>query len=193
MRALASAGISVDEIDFVMCTHLHVDHVGWNTRLEGGRWGPTFPNARYVFGKAEFDYWTERRPRPRCRRLSTAYCRWSRPGAPISCATTTRSAITFASCRRRVTPRARRVHFRPWQGRRGFQRRFDAFAAANALSRTVSEIRCRPGAGGAHPAQFPGGAIATPTRCAAARISPRLRPGKIRRRADGFSCEAVAR
>ena len=59
MRALASAGISVDEIDFVMCTHLHVDHVGWNTRLEDGRWVPTFPNARYIFGKAEFDYWTE--------------------------------------------------------------------------------------------------------------------------------------
>jgi glyoxylase-like metal-dependent hydrolase (beta-lactamase superfamily II) len=42
-----------------MCTHLHVDHVGWNTRLENGRWVPTFPNARYVFGKSEFDYWTE--------------------------------------------------------------------------------------------------------------------------------------
>ena len=42
-----------------MCTHLHVDHVGWNTRLENGRWVPTFPNARYVFGKTEFDYWTE--------------------------------------------------------------------------------------------------------------------------------------
>jgi glyoxylase-like metal-dependent hydrolase (beta-lactamase superfamily II) len=59
MRALASAGISVDEIDFVMCTHLHVDHVGWNTRLENGRWVPTFPNARYIFGRAEFDYWSE--------------------------------------------------------------------------------------------------------------------------------------
>jgi glyoxylase-like metal-dependent hydrolase (beta-lactamase superfamily II) len=45
-------------IDFVMCTHLHVDHVGWNTRLENGRWVPTFPKARYVFGKGEFDYWT---------------------------------------------------------------------------------------------------------------------------------------
>src|SRR6266403_2191812 len=43
----------------VMCTHLHVDHVGWNTRLENGRWVPTFPNARYVFAKSEFDYWTE--------------------------------------------------------------------------------------------------------------------------------------
>jgi glyoxylase-like metal-dependent hydrolase (beta-lactamase superfamily II) len=59
MRALAHTGVSVDDIDFVMCTHLHVDHVGWNTRLDGGRWVPTFPNARYIFGKTEFDYWTE--------------------------------------------------------------------------------------------------------------------------------------
>jgi len=58
LRALATAGYSVDDIDFVMCTHLHTDHVGWNTRLEGGRWVPTFPNARYVFAKDEFDYWT---------------------------------------------------------------------------------------------------------------------------------------
>jgi glyoxylase-like metal-dependent hydrolase (beta-lactamase superfamily II) len=57
MRGLAAAGLSVADIDYVMCTHLHVDHVGWNTRLENGRWVPTFPNARYVFGKTEFDYW----------------------------------------------------------------------------------------------------------------------------------------
>jgi glyoxylase-like metal-dependent hydrolase (beta-lactamase superfamily II) len=57
MSGLKSAGLSVNDIDFVMCTHLHVDHVGWNTRLEGGRWVPTFPKARYVFGKAEYDYW----------------------------------------------------------------------------------------------------------------------------------------
>src|SRR6202035_444472 len=59
MRGLAASGFSVGDIDFVMCTHLHVDHVGWNTRLQNGRWVPTFPNARYVFGKNEFDYWTE--------------------------------------------------------------------------------------------------------------------------------------
>jgi glyoxylase-like metal-dependent hydrolase (beta-lactamase superfamily II) len=59
MRALKAAGFSVGDIDFVMCTHLHVDHVGWNTRLENGRWVPTFPRARYVFAKSEFDYWTE--------------------------------------------------------------------------------------------------------------------------------------
>jgi glyoxylase-like metal-dependent hydrolase (beta-lactamase superfamily II) len=40
-----------------MCTHLHVDHVGWNTRLENGRWVPTFPKARYLFSQADRDYW----------------------------------------------------------------------------------------------------------------------------------------
>jgi glyoxylase-like metal-dependent hydrolase (beta-lactamase superfamily II) len=59
MRALAAAGVTPADIDYVMCTHLHVDHVGWNTRLENGRWVPTFPKARYVFGKGEFDYWSE--------------------------------------------------------------------------------------------------------------------------------------
>src|SRR5947208_6229575 len=58
MAALKAAGLGVEDIDFVMCTHLHGDHVGWNTRLENGRWVPTFPKARYVFGKTEFDYWT---------------------------------------------------------------------------------------------------------------------------------------
>jgi glyoxylase-like metal-dependent hydrolase (beta-lactamase superfamily II) len=44
-----------------MCTHLHVDHVGWNTRLVDGRWAPSFPNARYLFGKAEFAHWESER------------------------------------------------------------------------------------------------------------------------------------
>jgi glyoxylase-like metal-dependent hydrolase (beta-lactamase superfamily II) len=57
MRNLAAAGFGVDDIDIVMCTHLHVDHVGWNTRLENGRWVPTFPKARYMFSEREFAYW----------------------------------------------------------------------------------------------------------------------------------------
>src|ERR1700745_230283 len=57
LRALNAAGVSVDDIDFVMCTHLHVDHVGWNTRLENGRWVPTFPKARYLFARQEYDHW----------------------------------------------------------------------------------------------------------------------------------------
>jgi len=57
MRGLADVGLTVNDFDFVMCTHLHVDHVGWNTRLENGRWVPTFPRARYLFSKTELDYW----------------------------------------------------------------------------------------------------------------------------------------
>ena len=54
---LAAAGVSVEDIDIVMCTHLHADHVGWNTRLENGRWVPTFPNARYLFSEIEYCHW----------------------------------------------------------------------------------------------------------------------------------------
>jgi glyoxylase-like metal-dependent hydrolase (beta-lactamase superfamily II) len=59
-KNLAATGLGVGDIDFVMCTHLHTDHVGWNTRLEDGRWVPTFPKARYVFADRELDYWTKR-------------------------------------------------------------------------------------------------------------------------------------
>jgi len=59
-KNLAASGLGVNDIDFVMCTHLHTDHVGWNTRLENGRWVPTFPKARYVFADRELSYWTER-------------------------------------------------------------------------------------------------------------------------------------
>jgi len=55
---LAAAGFPPDAIDTVLCTHLHVDHVGWNTRLEEGRWVPTFPNARHLWNEAEYDYWS---------------------------------------------------------------------------------------------------------------------------------------
>ena len=60
MRGLAASGIAVEDIDLVMCTHLHVDHVGWNTRLENGRWVPTFPKARYLFSERELAYWSEK-------------------------------------------------------------------------------------------------------------------------------------
>jgi glyoxylase-like metal-dependent hydrolase (beta-lactamase superfamily II) len=60
LSGLAAAGFRVEDIDYVMCTHLHADHVGWNTRLSGDRWVPTFPNARYVFGQAEYDLWAGR-------------------------------------------------------------------------------------------------------------------------------------
>ena len=54
---LAKAGFKREEIDTVLCTHLHFDHVGWNTHLVDGEWVPTFPNARYLFGKQEYEHW----------------------------------------------------------------------------------------------------------------------------------------
>jgi glyoxylase-like metal-dependent hydrolase (beta-lactamase superfamily II) len=59
-KNLAATGLGVGDIDFVMCTHLHTDHVGWNTRLDNGRWVPTFPKARYVFADRELAFWTKR-------------------------------------------------------------------------------------------------------------------------------------
>lgn len=56
---LQAIGIVPENIDFVLCTHLHVDHVGWNTRLINGQWVPTFPKAKYIFSKTEVDFWLE--------------------------------------------------------------------------------------------------------------------------------------
>jgi glyoxylase-like metal-dependent hydrolase (beta-lactamase superfamily II) len=52
---LVAAGVKPEEVTHVMCTHLHLDHVGWNTKLQDGQWVPTFPNARYVFDRTEFE------------------------------------------------------------------------------------------------------------------------------------------
>lgn len=52
-----ATGVRVENVDFVFCTHMHHDHCGWNTMLRNGRWVPTFPNARYVFVKREYDRW----------------------------------------------------------------------------------------------------------------------------------------
>ncbi len=70
LETMTAAGFPPDSIDTVLCTHLHVDHVGWNTRLVGGKWVPTFANARYVFGKTEYEYWRRSQRRARqCRRV----------------------------------------------------------------------------------------------------------------------------
>ena len=57
LENLAAAGFPRETIDVVLCTHLHFDHVGWNTMKEGDRWVPTFPNARYLFARVEYDHW----------------------------------------------------------------------------------------------------------------------------------------
>ena len=57
LAGLAGIGVQPEDVTHVMCTHLHWDHVGWNTRLLDGQWVPTFPNAQYVMAKREYDYW----------------------------------------------------------------------------------------------------------------------------------------
>ena len=64
LQTMTEAGFAPDSIDTVLCTHLHVDHVGWNTRLDGGKWVPTFPKARYLFGKTEYEYWRDHSTEP---------------------------------------------------------------------------------------------------------------------------------
>lgn len=58
LENLERAGVDPEDVDIVFLTHLHIDHVGWNTRRRGNAWVPTFPNARYVMGRAEFAHWT---------------------------------------------------------------------------------------------------------------------------------------
>lgn len=53
LAALTAAGVAPEDVDYVLCTHLHIDHIGWNTRLEDGRWVPTFTNAKYLMPRAD--------------------------------------------------------------------------------------------------------------------------------------------
>lgn len=57
LNKFRDAGFDPQSVDLVLCTHLHLDHVGINTRLEDGEWVPTFSNARYLFARSEYEYW----------------------------------------------------------------------------------------------------------------------------------------
>jgi glyoxylase-like metal-dependent hydrolase (beta-lactamase superfamily II) len=61
LEDLRTAGFPAEQVTDVLCTHLHFDHVGWNTRLVDGKWVPTFPQARYLFGRREWQHWTHLR------------------------------------------------------------------------------------------------------------------------------------
>lgn len=63
LERLTEAGVAPADVDFVLCTHLHSDHIGWNTQLVDGSWVPTFPRARYLFSRVENDYWRPDSPR----------------------------------------------------------------------------------------------------------------------------------
>jgi glyoxylase-like metal-dependent hydrolase (beta-lactamase superfamily II) len=59
LEDMAEAGFPREGVDTVLCTHLHVDHVGWNTMMQDGKWMPTFPNARYLIGRKEWAHWKD--------------------------------------------------------------------------------------------------------------------------------------
>ncbi len=59
LQRFSAAGFSTQQVDTVLCTHMHVDHVGWNTRWQDGAWLPTFPRAEYLFAEDEWRYWRE--------------------------------------------------------------------------------------------------------------------------------------
>lgn len=59
LRRLTEAGFAPETVDLVVLTHLHTDHVGWNTRADGDSWVPTFPNARHLTSRTEWDYWAD--------------------------------------------------------------------------------------------------------------------------------------
>ena len=91
---LREAGVQPEEIDFVMCTHLHVDHVGWNTQRENGKWVPTFPNAKYVMSRTDHDHWAALAKKPdteasRSTPTTIRCCRSSRRRRPSSCRAST--------------------------------------------------------------------------------------------------------
>lgn len=64
LEMMAAEGFESDSIDTVLCTHLHVDHVGWNTKLVDGNWVPAFPKARYLFGRTEYEHWRDHSTEP---------------------------------------------------------------------------------------------------------------------------------
>jgi glyoxylase-like metal-dependent hydrolase (beta-lactamase superfamily II) len=59
LNDLKNAGYTAEQIDNVVCTHLHVDHVGWNTKMVEGKWVPTFSNAQYIIGGTEWDFFSK--------------------------------------------------------------------------------------------------------------------------------------
>jgi glyoxylase-like metal-dependent hydrolase (beta-lactamase superfamily II) len=90
---LFALGVPFEKVDYVFCTHLHIDHTGWNTTLRDGRWVPTFPNAKYIFHKREYAVWeaeTQRAPIRPVRCSATIACRSWKPARRFWSTTTTR-------------------------------------------------------------------------------------------------------
>ncbi len=79
---LRNTGVSPEDVDIVLCSHLHTDHCGWNTRLLDGRWVPTFPNARYLTHRLENEFWNPESP-TRGKRADTVAPLWQDSVLPV--------------------------------------------------------------------------------------------------------------
>ena len=153
----AEAGVKPEDIDIVLCSHLHVDHVGWNTRLDNGRWVPTFPNARYLISRREWDYWQRgrawrRSPAP-ATSSPTACCRCSQSGQADLVGDEHAVAsehLDRARARPYAGPDDGAARLRPRAG--DPQRRPDAPSAAGSLSGWSTRFCADPGAGARRPA-----------------------------------------
>jgi glyoxylase-like metal-dependent hydrolase (beta-lactamase superfamily II) len=100
LQDLASAGYPPETIDTVLCTHLHGDHVGWNTRLVEGEWMPTFPSARYLFNEAEYLYWSRVAGTPEPSLAQEQFQAFADSVAPVAAA----GLADFFTGRHQVTP-----------------------------------------------------------------------------------------
>jgi glyoxylase-like metal-dependent hydrolase (beta-lactamase superfamily II) len=188
LRALGAAGFSPDDIDFVMCTHLHVDHVGWNTRLENGRWVPTFPKARYVFAKQEFDHWS-------AQNAKTEIPPFVDSVLPVVEANRHELVGNDHQIGDHVrilpTPGHTPGHIAVTMGRGKDDAVFSGDLMHSPLQtlypEAVDQVRRRSGQGRNDPPQLPGTLLLTPTRCAARRISPPRRSGRSGARATRSS------
>ena len=192
MRALAASGFSVGDIDFVMCTHLHVDHVGWNTRLENGRWLPTFPNARYVFGKSEFDYWTEQNAKTAVPPFADSVL----PIVEANKAEIVRNDHQIGDHVRILpTPGHTPGHVAFTFGRGKDDAVFSGDLMHSPLQTRYPELSAKfdvdPAQAAVTRRNFLERYCDTDTLCCTAHF-PSPSTGKIRRRGNGFSCEAVA-
>ncbi|MGE0415328.1 MAG: MBL fold metallo-hydrolase [Acetobacteraceae bacterium] len=192
VNGLAAAGLTFADIDFVMCTHLHVDHIGWNTRLENGRWVPTFPKARYLFAKTELDYWLAENAKAELPQIADSV-------VPIveakTCDVITSDYQMNDLVRLIPTPGHTIDHYAVQVGKKGTDAVFTGDLIHSPLQAKHPELSMRvdydPAQGIATRRKFLETYCDTNTVCCFAHF-PSPSKGYVRRWGDGFKCEYIA-
>lgn len=192
VNGLAAAGLTFADIDFVMCTHLHVDHIGWNTRLENGRWVPTFPKARYLFAKTELDYWLAENAKAELPQIADSV-------VPIveakACDVITSDYQMNDLVRLIPTPGHTIDHYAVQVGKKGTDAVFTGDLIHSPLQAKHPELSMRvdydPAQGIATRRKFLETYCDTNTVCCFAHF-PSPSKGYVRRWGDGFKCEYIA-